>query len=286
MKKLFSTVVVVSFAVSSTLLSSFSFASDMIAVCNACSEQQMQNRAIQYAPNGGKVHIIDIHNNKVSAYQTEREEGLVMYWAIPVKESIRAGVTHVRNAKNTIEDLAQGSVNIEHLRPFLGAYSDINTAHTVAKYAPQKAAIKTALSDYFTGNIAGAITSASVSLGTAIVNQALTVNLAVNVHFPSDGTTYAFMFKGIIKNLNGDVSVMFEPIIDSGRDKGIRLHESHNYIGYRARGVSDALQRILNHMLASGVAVTLNGNPLPTGTVTITDVVCSNEPGKGCNATE
>ncbi|MBQ4852970.1 hypothetical protein [Pseudoalteromonas sp. MMG012] len=286
MKKLFSTFVVVSLAVSSTFLSSSSFASDMIAVCNACSEQQMQNRAIQYAPNGGKVHIIDVHNNKVSAYQTEREEGLVMYWAIPVKESIKAGVTHVRHAKNTIEDLAQGSVNIEHLRPFLGPYSDINTAHTVAKYTEQKAAIQSALNDYFTGNIAGAITSASVSLGTAIVNQALTVNLAVNVSFPSDGTTYSFMFKGIIKNLNGDVSVMFEPIINSGRDKGIRLSESRSYTGYRANGANDALQRIINHMIASGVNVTLGGNPLPTGTVTITDVVCSNEPGKGCNATE
>ena len=246
----------------------------------------MQNKAVQYAPNGGKVHVIDVTGNQVRAYQTEREEGMVLYWAAPVKESIKAGVQHVRNAKNTIDDLARGHVNLEHLRPYLGAYPHIQTAHTVAKSATQKAAISRALTDYFTGNIAGAITSASVSLGTAIVNQALTVNLAVNVYFPSDGTTYSFVFKGAIKNLNGEVSLWFEPINYSGRDKGVPLSESSSYTDYHAIGPDDALQRIIDHMIASGVDVYVGGQPFRGGKVTVTDIKCSNEPPKGCKATK
>ena len=278
-------------AVSTLFISSFvssspAFASDLIALCNGCSERQMQNKAVQYAPNGGKVHVIDVTGNQVRAYQTEREDGMVMYWPAPVKQSIKTGVQYVRQVQNTIEDLAQGHVNINHLRPYLGSYSDIITAHTVAKSANQKAAISKALTDYFTGNIAGALTSATASLGTAIVNQALTINLAIDVYFPNDSTTYSFVFKGVMRNLNGKVSLWFEPISYSGRDKGITLSESSHYNDYRANGPDDALQRIINHMIASGVDVYINGSPYQGGTVTVTDIKCSDEPPKGCKATK
>ncbi|MBD1581559.1 hypothetical protein [Pseudoalteromonas sp. S16_S37] len=270
--------------VSAFTISDKSFAADTIALCNDCSEQQMETKAVQHAPNGGKVHVIDVIGNQVRAYETKREQGLVMYWSAPVKQSIKEGVQHIRNAKNTIEDLARGHVNLEQLRPYLGAYSDIQTAHTVAKSANQKAAISRALTDYFTGNIAGALTSASVSLGTAIVNQALTVNLAINVYFPNDGTTYSFVFKGAIKNVNGEVSLWFEPINHSGRDKGVPLSESSSYADYQANGPDDALQRIIDHMIASGVDVYVGGTPHRGGRVTVTSIRCSNERPKGCKA--
>ncbi|MCF6434164.1 hypothetical protein [Pseudoalteromonas sp. MMG022] len=165
-------------------------------------------------------------------------------------------------------------------------YSDINSAHTVAKSVQQKAAIQQALTEYFTGNIAGVLTSAAVKLGTGIVNQILTVNMAVNVRFPNDGSTYSFMFKGVIANLNGDITISFEPIINSGRDKGVRLNESGNYADYRASGPNDALQRILQHMIASGVKVTIGDTIYRGGNVTVTRVICSNEPPKGCVAAE
>ncbi|MCF6434165.1 hypothetical protein [Pseudoalteromonas sp. MMG022] len=83
--------IVVLLSTSSLLFSSLSAAANKIAVCNSCSDQQMQNRAIQYAPNGGIVHVLDIKGNKVKAFETVREEGLIMYWPAPVQDSVRTG---------------------------------------------------------------------------------------------------------------------------------------------------------------------------------------------------
>ncbi|MBE0368035.1 hypothetical protein PAUR_a1545 [Pseudoalteromonas aurantia 208] len=269
----------------SLVFSSFGFTSESIALCNTCSDQQMQSKAIQYAPNGGKVHVIDYTGNRIKAFQTEREEGLLMYWPIPVKQAIKTSVNQAKQVSNTIKDLANGQVTIDHLRPFLGSYTNIASAHSVAKSVYEKQAIQQALSDYFTGNVAGALTSATVTLGNSIINQVLAVQMAVDVAFPSDGTTYTFKFKGVIKNLNGKVSIAFEPVAFSGRDKGIMLSEG-NYSGYQARGSSEALQRIINHMVQSGVKVYIEGRIYNGGTVIINDIICSDEPPKGCKASK
>lgn len=271
-------------SVLSLVFSSFGFTSDdNIALCNTCSDQQMQSKAIQYAPNGGTVHVIDYTGNRIKAFQTEREEGLLMYWPVPVKQTIKTSVDQAKQVSNTIRDLANGNVTIEHLRPFLGSYTHITSAHTVAKSVYEKQAIQQALSDYFTGNVAGALTSATVTLGSSIINQVLAVQMAVDVVFPNDGTTYTFKFKGVIKNLNGKVSIAFEPVAFSGRDKGIMLSEG-NYSGYRAHGPADALQRIVDNMIQSGIKVYIEGRIYNGGTVIINDIVCSDEPPKGCKA--
>ncbi|WP_139158549.1 MULTISPECIES: hypothetical protein [Pseudoalteromonas] len=214
-----------------------------------------------------------------------REEGLLMYWPTAVQNSVKTGWEHAKEARNIFLDLGNGQVNYDHLRPYLGSYSDIKSAHTVAKSPYEKNAVKEALSEYFSNTIAGSVTSAIVLIGKETVGKALPVNMDIIVKFPSDGTIYKFTFKGLVISSDGKVSVTFEPVSYTGRDAGITLSEG-SYSGYRASGPDDALQRILQHMIASGVKVTIGDTIYRGGNVAVTRVICSNEPAKGCVAAE
>ncbi|WP_105168447.1 hypothetical protein [Pseudoalteromonas sp. T1lg23B] len=55
---------------------------------------------------------------------------------------------------------------------------------------------------------------------------------------------------------------------------------------YRVSSPKDALQRVLQHMIASGVKVTIGNDLYRGGRVTVKRVICSNEPPKGCTAVE
>lgn len=249
------------------LSNSATAAESKIALCNNCDYRAMKTQAIKTAPEGGKVHVIDIMGDNIRAFKIEREYDLVMVRSSTVSSMIEQGVKEVKTTINQLNDMAQRNIDIQHLEPYLGGYASVITsAYDIAQKERYRFEVADAISSYIQDTIAGSVGLAAGSLGIQIINTVLPVSLAIKVKFPND-TTYEFIFKGLKTTDGKNFTAIIVTTAQSGKDGDIKIPDNGNFDGYI--GViegSEPLGRLIEYMRLNGVQIT---NQMGGNTVTL-----------------
>jgi hypothetical protein len=226
-----------------------------IALCNGCDDRAMRTQAIKAGAEGGKVHVINISGDSIKAFRIEREHDLVMVKTSSVSPTIEKGVEEIKKTLNVLQDISNASINIEHLKPYLGLYAeDMTSAYALAKSTGDRFEVEQAISAYMLDSFLGSVTVAITALGTKIVDQVIPATLGIKVNFP-DGTTYTFIFKGLLV-IGEDVEVLIASAPLSGKDGTVKIPEIATLGGYKTTVMNvESLSRLIEYLRLTGVKI-------------------------------
>lgn len=244
-----------------TLLSVFAAAptrAEDVLHCHSCTDQMMKSKAISKVPDGGKVHVVDLDNTTVRAYQVFRENDMVIVQKSPVKSSIEEAVSEFKNTINLFDDIAERGIDFNHLKPFLGDYSSlIHNAYDVARTSRYRLEVTKAIGKYVGASTAGRLSTAVGALGLGFINATAAVHISFQVKFP-DGSTYNYYFKGVEYQAEDMTPILIVvPVNESGRDGNIVIPDSGKFGGYAQSASSmESLSELLEYMRQSGVKIT------------------------------
>lgn len=228
--------------------------------CAHCTDHMMKSKAISAVPEGGNVHVVDLIDNKISAYQIFRENDMVIVQSNPVSSTIRNAVNEFNTTLDLFNDIGHSGIDFNHLKPYLGGYSAvINSSYDIADKSRYRDALARAISSYVGDTVAGKLTTAVGALGLSFVNATAAVHMAFQVKFP-DGTTYKFYFKGIEYNLDGTSMMIVVPVKESGLDGSIIIPDNGDFNSYIQTAESmESLSELLQYMSENGVQIIRSG---------------------------
>lgn len=229
--------------------------------CHYCTDHMMKSKAISTIPDGGKVHVVDLIDNKIRAYQVFRENDMVIVQSNPVSSTISNAVDEFKTTINLFDDIAHRGIDFNHLKPFLGGYSTvINSSYDIANKSRYRSAVARAISSYVGDTIAGELSTAVGALGLSFVNATASIHIAFQVKFP-DGTTYKFHFKGIEYNVDGTSVMIVVPVKESGMDGDIIIPDNGDFNSYIQTAESmESLTELLEYMRQNGVEIVRSGS--------------------------
>lgn len=228
--------------------------------CNHCTDQMMKSKAISTVPDGGKVYVVDLMDDKIRAYQVFRENDMVIIQSNPVSSTISDAVDEFKTTLNLFDDIAHRGIDFNHIKPYLGAYASlIDSSYDIADKSRYRSAVARAISSYVGDTVAGELSTAIGALGLSFVNATAAVHLAFQVKFP-DGTTYKFYFKGIEYNVDGTSVMIVTPVKESGMDGNIIIPDNGDFANYAQSAESmESLTELLEYMRENGVEIIRSG---------------------------
>lgn len=218
----------------------------------------MKSKAISAIPDGGKVHVVDLQNTNVKAYQVFRENDMVIIQSSVISSTIEDAVSEFKTTVNLFDDIAHRGIDFTHLKPHLGDYSHVITnAYDVARSSRYRLEVTKAISKYIGASVAGRLSTAVSALGLSFINATAAVHIAFEVKFP-DGSTYKYHLKGVEYQLNDMTPVLVvTPVKESGLDKDIVIPDGGNFTDYVQSGSSlESMSALLEYMRQSNVTIT------------------------------
>lgn len=230
--------------------------------CNYCTDQMMKSKAISAVPDGGKVHVIDLKNTKVRAYQVFRENDMVIIQSNPISSTIDGAVQEFKTTVNLFDDIAAGGIDFNHIKPYLGAYEPlISNAYDVAKLSRYRLEVTKAIGKYIGDTTAGRLSTAVSALGLSFVNATAAVHIAFQLKFP-DGSTYKFHLKGVEFQLDDMTPVLIvTPVNESGMDGVVVIPDDGKFAGYAQAAESmESISELIEYMRQSGVTIVSSAN--------------------------
>jgi hypothetical protein len=231
--------------------------------CNLCSVAEQKVLAIASGRNG-KVNVINFSDFESSSYYVFNEPG--EHSARPVKspEEVTQSLTTLKNFNRELQEVLTGVIPLNNLAPFMYGSTNLNIINIVSSNNA-RADIAQAMTKYYKSKITANLRTVAALLTVSAISQAIPATYVITVSVPNSNDTYQFKFSSVILSGNGDVSLKFDAVADSGRSDGILITAS----GGGSFSLSGDLAKIEAFINAFGFTVQYAAGDILSGRGTI-----------------
>jgi len=249
--------------------------------CTPCSDKRMSKVAMLSGKNG-VVNIIDFNSFRAKSFYVSSEPGGEHIISLQVPAQVESGLEQLKAVKESFKKEFNGNITIQSLNPYLYNKNDFSIIK-IARFSSRQADVSQALTKYIHDRIGHkSLVNLAGIFGAAALDSTLSTSYSVKITFDSAGTDYfEFKFSEVSINSDGQISVLFSPVPNSGRMGNILL-TSDGRGGFELSGNVTDIEGAL-----SGMGYNINygsGTRIPpTGTVTI---ACTGSKSKPCTVPE